>query len=199
MVYTERAETAAVSCGTSHSSAVSTPLMWIFKNALYKASHSQCRVTFERSESARERRTALYKSDQQQQQIHTQSSGAVWTWRCVWPLIAYPILPPVPNKPCVFCGRKAPRKKKDDNHALFCIPHRFRFSSKQQQRPNLLVLQHPPPHSPLPPPPPVILLDKRTGCQNNQTHIHCYSMAFLCSLKTHNWKFVVVNCIQTFL
>ena len=31
MVYTERAETAAVSCGTSHVSAVSTPLRWIFK------------------------------------------------------------------------------------------------------------------------------------------------------------------------
>ena len=28
------AETAAVSCGTSHASAVSTPLRWIFKNAL---------------------------------------------------------------------------------------------------------------------------------------------------------------------
>ena len=34
MVYTERAETAAVSCGTSHASAVSTHLRWIFKNAL---------------------------------------------------------------------------------------------------------------------------------------------------------------------
>ena len=35
MVYTERAEMAAVSCGTSHASAVSTPLRWIFKkNAL---------------------------------------------------------------------------------------------------------------------------------------------------------------------
>ena len=33
MVYTERAETAAVSCGTSHAGAVSTPLRWIFKNA----------------------------------------------------------------------------------------------------------------------------------------------------------------------
>ena len=31
MVYTERAETAAVSCGISHVSAVSTPLRWIFK------------------------------------------------------------------------------------------------------------------------------------------------------------------------
>ena len=34
VVYTERAEQAAVSCGTSHVSAVSTPLRWIFKNAL---------------------------------------------------------------------------------------------------------------------------------------------------------------------
>ena len=35
MVYnTERAEMAAVSCGTSHVSAVGTPLWWIFKNAL---------------------------------------------------------------------------------------------------------------------------------------------------------------------
>ena len=30
------AETAANSCGTSHASAVSTPLRWIFKNALWK-------------------------------------------------------------------------------------------------------------------------------------------------------------------
>ena len=34
MVYSECAETAAVSCGTSHISAVSTPIKWIFKNAL---------------------------------------------------------------------------------------------------------------------------------------------------------------------
>ena len=34
MVYTERAETAAVPCGTSHAMAVSTPLRWIFKIAL---------------------------------------------------------------------------------------------------------------------------------------------------------------------
>ena len=34
MVYTERAETAAVSRGTSHASAVSTPLKSIFKNEL---------------------------------------------------------------------------------------------------------------------------------------------------------------------
>ena len=69
MVYTERAEMAAVSCGTSHASAVSTTLRWIFKNALYKASHS-CRLTCERSESARERRIALYKSEPQQHQQH---------------------------------------------------------------------------------------------------------------------------------
>ena len=54
------AETAAVSCGNSHASAVSTPLRWIFKNALLKASHS-CRITCERCESGRERRTALDK------------------------------------------------------------------------------------------------------------------------------------------
>ena len=36
MVYTERAETAAISRGTSHASAVSTPLQWIFKNMRYK-------------------------------------------------------------------------------------------------------------------------------------------------------------------
>ena len=67
-VYTERAEMAAVSRGTSHVSAVSTPLGWIVKNALEKASHS-CRITCERSESARERRIALCKSDQRQQQL----------------------------------------------------------------------------------------------------------------------------------
>ena len=47
MVYTERAETAAVSCGTSHVSAVSTPLRCIFKNVPYKAVviHSESHVT----------------------------------------------------------------------------------------------------------------------------------------------------------
>ena len=54
------AETAAVSCGTSHASAVNTPLRWIFKSVLWKASHS-CRITYECSDSARERRIALYK------------------------------------------------------------------------------------------------------------------------------------------
>ena len=44
----------AVSCGTSHASAVSTPLRWIFKKrAIKKACHS-CRTTGERSESAQE-------------------------------------------------------------------------------------------------------------------------------------------------
>ena len=36
MEYTERVQMAAVSCGTSHVSAVSTPLRWILKNALWK-------------------------------------------------------------------------------------------------------------------------------------------------------------------
>ena len=36
MVYTERAEMAAVSCGTSHASAVSTPLRWLFKKRAIK-------------------------------------------------------------------------------------------------------------------------------------------------------------------
>ena len=66
MVYTERAEMAAVSRGASHASAVSTSLRWIVKNALQKAIRS-CRIACERSESARERRIALYKSEQQQQ------------------------------------------------------------------------------------------------------------------------------------
>ena len=48
-------ETAAVSCGTSHASAVSTPLWWILKKEKkrYKAIHS-CRTTCEHSESVQE-------------------------------------------------------------------------------------------------------------------------------------------------
>ena len=68
MIYTDRAEMAAVSRGTSHASAVSTPIRWIFffnKKTRYKVIHSY-RITYERNESAREWRTALYKSDQQQ-------------------------------------------------------------------------------------------------------------------------------------
>ena len=64
MVYTERAETAAVSCGTSHASAVSTPLRWVFK--FKKKKSYSCRITCERSEPARERKIAVYKSDEQQ-------------------------------------------------------------------------------------------------------------------------------------
>ena len=54
------AEMAAVSCGTSHASAVSTPLRWILKNALYKklVTHVESHAT---AVSARERRIALYK------------------------------------------------------------------------------------------------------------------------------------------
>ena len=70
MLYTERAEMAAVSCGTSHASVVTTPLWWTVKNALYKVIHS-CRITCKRSESAGERRIALYKSDQQQQLVRS--------------------------------------------------------------------------------------------------------------------------------
>ena len=66
MVYTERAEMAAVSCGTSHASTVSTPLRWIFKKCTIKSYSHSCRITCERSESARERRIALYKNDYQQ-------------------------------------------------------------------------------------------------------------------------------------
>ena len=63
MVYTEHTKTAAVSCGTSHVSTVSTALWWIFRG---KACHS-CRITCKPSESAWEWRIALYKNDKQQQ------------------------------------------------------------------------------------------------------------------------------------
>jgi len=45
MVYTERAETAAVSCSTSHAIAVSTPLRWIFKNKNKKRAMKKTRFT----------------------------------------------------------------------------------------------------------------------------------------------------------
>ena len=65
MVYTERAETAAVSCGTSHASAVKySTLVDIQKRAI--KSYSIC----ERSESARERRIALHKSDHHHHRHH---------------------------------------------------------------------------------------------------------------------------------
>ena len=53
MVYTEHAEMAAVSGGTSHASVVSTPLRWIFKKRAIEASHS-CRTAYKHSESAQE-------------------------------------------------------------------------------------------------------------------------------------------------
>ena len=67
MVYTERAEMAAVSCGTSHTTAVSkyTTSVDIEKHATKKEAIHSCRITCERIASARERRIVLYKSDQQ--------------------------------------------------------------------------------------------------------------------------------------
>ena len=47
-----------------------------------------------------------------------QRSGAVWTWRWTWALILFPVLHPVPNKPCGFCRRTAPWKKKERLFAL---------------------------------------------------------------------------------
>ena len=62
---TDKQEKAEISCGTSHVSAASTytTSVDIQKRAMKKASHS-CGITCERSESARDRRIALYKSDQ---------------------------------------------------------------------------------------------------------------------------------------
>ena len=50
------AEMAAVSCATSHASAVSTPLRWILKKKkkCYKKTSHSCRTTCKRSESAQE-------------------------------------------------------------------------------------------------------------------------------------------------
>ena len=46
IVYTERTETAAVSCGTSHVSAVSTPLRWILKTRYeHLVTHAEPHVT----------------------------------------------------------------------------------------------------------------------------------------------------------
>ena len=71
------AETAAVSCGTSHAGAVSTPLQWVFKTALSKASHS-CRIACKCSESAWEQRIALYKKHSSSEQRATHNSKARW-------------------------------------------------------------------------------------------------------------------------
>ena len=70
MVYTERAETAAVSCGTSHASAVKySTLVDIQKRAI--KSYSIC----ERSESARDRRTALFTSLYHDYQLDDSDGG----------------------------------------------------------------------------------------------------------------------------
>ena len=53
---------AADSCGTSHASAVEYPTSVDIQERAIKTIHS-CRITCERSESALERRIALYKSD----------------------------------------------------------------------------------------------------------------------------------------
>ena len=80
MVYTERAETAAVSCGTSQVESKQrrkyTTSVDIVKNALYKInSLSFSHLQKERGESTLERRTALYKRDQQQ----LSSSPRTWS------------------------------------------------------------------------------------------------------------------------
>ena len=84
MVYTEHAETVAVTRGTSHAGAVSTPPRWIFKHALWKASHS-CGITCEGRECARERTITLYKSHHQQQQQHANQKVQGKDFRmCLW-------------------------------------------------------------------------------------------------------------------
>ena len=114
------AETAAVSCGTNHASAVSTPLRWIFKNALYikntktkqkttlkkEASHSR-RITYKLGESARERRIALYKSSHHhphQKQTNKQK-------------------PPPPNKPTNQTNQPTNQPNKQTNPQLSLSVH----------------------------------------------------------------------------
>ena len=65
MVYTECAETAAVSRGTSHASAVSIYHFCGYSKTRYKKLVTHVESHYSSSESARERRIALYKSDQQ--------------------------------------------------------------------------------------------------------------------------------------
>ena len=52
MVYTERAEMATVSCGTSHASAESTPLRWIFKKKKKKTRYKKLVTRVESHASA---------------------------------------------------------------------------------------------------------------------------------------------------
>ena len=63
-MYTECDETAAVSRGTSHVSAVEYTTSANVQKRAIKIIRS-CRITCKRSEPAGERRIALYKSDQQ--------------------------------------------------------------------------------------------------------------------------------------
>ena len=65
MVYTERVDTVAVSCGTSYAIAVTiqTTLVDIQKGTMKKLVTHVLRITCERRESARERRIVLYKSN----------------------------------------------------------------------------------------------------------------------------------------
>ena len=65
------------------SALLSTPLQWILKNVLQKASHS-CRITCKRSESAWEQRIARHKSDQQQGK-HISSWFRSTSWQFVFP------------------------------------------------------------------------------------------------------------------
>ena len=48
MVYIQRAETVAVSCGTSHVSAVSTPLRWIKKQQRKKKTRKKKKTRYKK-------------------------------------------------------------------------------------------------------------------------------------------------------
>ena len=67
LVYTERAETATVLCGTSHASTVSTPLRWVFKKKKKGAINGYSLVQNHMGAQSLPESGALYKSDQQRQ------------------------------------------------------------------------------------------------------------------------------------
>ena len=73
------AETAAVSCGTSHASAVNTPLQWIFKKTRYKKlvthveSHASVVSLLERAENS-----AILKQSSSKATRNTDSSSSPW-------------------------------------------------------------------------------------------------------------------------
>jgi len=109
MVYTERAETAAVSRGTSH---ITSKQRY---NNLYVTSVGIPKTRYKNlqslilnhtrqglNESVRTWRIALYKSDQQQQESELKS--------CVQVEVAASPGLPVPNSPYGLCGRKATLK-----------------------------------------------------------------------------------------